>query len=593
MAGAKGRARKQRGSIDELPSGALRVRVYGGKDPVSGRRHDLVEVIPPGPRAWKEAEAARTRFLNQVDEKRHPRTSATVNQLLDRHMETLDLERTTRTTYVGYLKNHVRPFIGDLKVGAFDAEAIDSLIAELRRCRRHCPRRAGGLVDHRTPRPHDCDDRCRPHACRPLANSSVRQILFLLSGAYDKAVRWRWVSVNPVALAAKPPAPRPDPQPPTAEDAARIINEAWRDPDWGTMVWLTMVTGSRRGELCALRWFHIDLSAGVVTIRRALSEADGELEEKDTKTHQKRRITIDPQTVEMLTEHWDRCVARAASLGLTLSRDAFVFSNAPDGSEPLKPSSVTQRYGRLAARLGIETHLHALRHYSATELIAAGVDVRTVAGRLGHSGGGATTLRVYAAWLSEVDQRAAAGLLARMPERPQPETDPIRRAKVEPRTPAEHLAADLRGRILSGEYPVGSELPPMKQLAADHQLAAGTVHRAVTLLKEWGLVEASRGRRACVIATEQEAVPARAVEPILSPTAQSSGSLELLDLAIRYRGQDFRRLSARADPHDADVLHRLLTGALRRAGRDETDIGDYEMDVQIGDHLVTTFVDAG
>jgi hypothetical protein len=69
--------------------------------------------------------------------------------------------------------------------------------------------------------------------------------------------------------------------------------------------------------------------------------------------------------------------------------------------------------------------------------------------------------------------------------------------------------------------------------------------------------------------------------------------LELLDLAIRYRGQDFRRLSARADPHDADVLHRLLTGALRRAGRDETDIGDYEMDVQIGDHLVTTFVDAG
>src|SRR4051794_13467251 len=41
---------------------------------------------------------------------------------------------------------------------------------------------------------------------------------------------------------------------------------------------------------------------------------------------------------------------------------------------------------------------HALRHYSATELLAAGVDLRTVAGRLGHGGGGATTLRVYAAW---------------------------------------------------------------------------------------------------------------------------------------------------------------------------------------------------
>lgn len=61
----KGR-QKQRGSIDELPSGAFRVRVYAGKDPVSGRRHDLVEVIPPGPKAAALAEATRTRLLNQV-----------------------------------------------------------------------------------------------------------------------------------------------------------------------------------------------------------------------------------------------------------------------------------------------------------------------------------------------------------------------------------------------------------------------------------------------------------------------------------------------------------------------------------------------
>lgn len=86
----------------------------------------------------------------------------------------------------------------------------------------------------------------------------------------------------------------------------------------------------------------------------------------------------------------------------------------------LAADTVTQRYGRLATKLGIKTHLHALRHYSATELIAAGVDVRTVAGRLGHGGGGATTLRVYAAWISEADQRAANTISARMPARPRP-----------------------------------------------------------------------------------------------------------------------------------------------------------------------------
>jgi integrase len=42
------------------------------------------------------------------------------------------------------------------------------------------------------------------------------------------------------------------------------------------------------------------------------------------------------------------------------------------------------QYRRMAIRLKLRsTRLHSLRHYSATELLAAGVDLRTVAGRLG------------------------------------------------------------------------------------------------------------------------------------------------------------------------------------------------------------------
>lgn len=55
---------------------------------------------------------------------------------------------------------------------------------------------------------------------------------FILSGAYKRAVRWRWVSVNPIGQAEPLAAPKPNPAPPTSAEAARIINEAWRDPDW-------------------------------------------------------------------------------------------------------------------------------------------------------------------------------------------------------------------------------------------------------------------------------------------------------------------------------------------------------------------------
>jgi integrase len=155
--------------------------------------------------------------------------------------------------------------------------------------------------------------------------------------------------------------------------------------------------------------------------RSVYVDEDGQVVEKDTKTHQQRRVALDAETVEVLREHRRRMEERAKALDLELANDARVFSYEPDGSACWLPDTATQRYSRLARGLRIKTHLHALRHYSATELISAGVDARTVAGRLGHGGGGATTLRVYAAWVSEADQRAASALAARMPARPRSE----------------------------------------------------------------------------------------------------------------------------------------------------------------------------
>jgi integrase len=72
----------------------------------------------------------------------------------------------------------------------------------------------------------------------------------VLNGAYSRGVRWRWVSVNPVEFVSPPAKPPPDPQPPSAAEAARLLNEAWRDLDWGALVWLFMTTGAR-GASCA------------------------------------------------------------------------------------------------------------------------------------------------------------------------------------------------------------------------------------------------------------------------------------------------------------------------------------------------------
>jgi integrase len=226
-----------------------------------------------------------------------------------------------------------------------------------------------------------------------------------------------------------PAAPTPKPKPPSAREAARLVTEAWKDPDWGAMVWVAMTTGARRGELCGLRWSDIDHAGAVIMLHKSRAQVGREQWEKDTKTHQQRRIALDAETVIVLEEHLARCAAAAKSIGVKLAPDAFVFSRVPDGLTPLSPDSVTQRYRRMAVRIKIDTTIHALRHYSATELIASGIDIRTVAGRLGHGGGGATTLRVYAAWVSEADQRAAETIGPRMPARPRIGDGDVKKAR--------------------------------------------------------------------------------------------------------------------------------------------------------------------
>jgi len=230
MTSAKASGKRRRGEIETLPSGSLRVRVYAGIDPVSRKRHHLTAIIPAGPRAEKEAEKARTRLLSQVDEQRNPRTRATVNQMLDRHLEMLSVEETTLDSYESFVRNHVRPLIGHVQLGKINGEILDSFYRELARCRTHCNGRP--FVEHRSTDEHECDRRCRAHVCRPLAAGSMLKIQAILNKAGKRAVRWEWIGRNPFELAEPIPVPHSDPQPPTAEQAATISAEAWRDLDW-------------------------------------------------------------------------------------------------------------------------------------------------------------------------------------------------------------------------------------------------------------------------------------------------------------------------------------------------------------------------
>ncbi|WP_051794967.1 tyrosine-type recombinase/integrase [Kibdelosporangium aridum] len=438
------------------------------------------------------------------------RLNATLDELVQRHIALMSGATTTKNGYKGYHRNHISPLIGHHPLGTITAETIDEFYSELARCREHCS------ADPTTT-PADAS-----HECRPLSAASIRKIHFLLTAAYRSAMRWHWTTHNPATLASPPPKPRPRPQPPTPAEVTRILIHAWAQPDpmLGVATWTAIATGARRGELCALRWTSFDADRGVLHIRASVAHDGYGLVVKDTKLHQDREIALDRDTVALLVSYRDHCRRQATAHGTTLAQNGFIFSPAPDGSVCLAPASLGQRFHRLVASQGIKTTLHKLRHYNATELILANINLRTVAGRLGHLDC-STTLTTYTAWINEADQRASTQLVERLPLRlgiaPQ-----HRRHAVPPPLPrsiSAHIAQELRAAIIDRTYRPGQHLPTTQQLAAHYRVAASTVHHAVTQLAHWNLVTTTPGHPITVHPNPPTSIPepATAIPPLTPP----------------------------------------------------------------------------
>jgi integrase len=128
-----------------------------------------------------------------------------------------------------------------------------------------------------------------------------------------------WIDRSPTPDAEPPPKPRPAPKPPTPAEAARIVNAAWADLDLGLLVWLAMVTGARRGELCALRWRHVEPTRQILVLEASIAQDGAEVWEKDTKLHQRRHISLDPYSMALPLAYHQARHRRAATIGATLT----------------------------------------------------------------------------------------------------------------------------------------------------------------------------------------------------------------------------------------------------------------------------------
>lgn len=213
--------------------------------------------------------------------------------------------------------------------------------------------------------------------------------------ALDDAVEWGVIAVNPARkVKVSGVAPAKDLRIPSTGEMAQFVraNQGTRwHPLWA---WFT-VTGTRLGEALALRWIDIDWDHQETTIRQSLSGDAAKRVIKTPKTVSGiQSIALGPRMVAILRAHQKIQQNLRALAGSEWEESGLVFTTFQ--GKMLSKRYVEREFKKalMRADLPLSIRIHDLRHGTATQWLAKGVNPKVVTKRLGHSDV-AFTLQVY------------------------------------------------------------------------------------------------------------------------------------------------------------------------------------------------------
>jgi len=306
----------------------------------------------------------------------------TVGQLLEHWLQAQKPKIGTRTYEAkeSLVRVHLQPRIGGVRLARVNAVHVQQLVIELH------------------------NDGVKPWA--------ARHAIDVLDYALSYAVGLNRITSNPCQSIEKP---RPNGRRPAflTEDQARLVRELSAGLPVHPLLVTALGTGCRQGELLALGWGDLDLTAGVLTVRRSLSMTKAGFVVKEPRTGRERTVALPRFAVDALV------TLKAARLKAGLL-SAPVFCTRTGNH--LNKNNVLRAFRAVVAKVNDQLaedpgaksipaaiRFHDLRHTVASILLSSGHSLRAVSQRLGHADP-SLTLKVYAHCLPGDDGKLAEGL---------------------------------------------------------------------------------------------------------------------------------------------------------------------------------------
>lgn len=207
----------------------------------------------------------------------------------------------------------------------------------------------------------------------PGGRTSISQSYRFIRSVLNVAVQDGAIVRNPCQIPGAGAQKSPERGIASPQDVARLIEAT--TPRFRGAVTLAAWCGLRRGEICALRNFDVDLEHGIVTVRRnavELLESPRRFEKEPKSEAGKRTVTIPPHVLPLLRDHQDRF-------------SGPTYSIADRYGDQVRGNTLYQAFVRARDRVGLTISFHDLRHTGQSLAAAAGASLVDLKKRLGHS----------------------------------------------------------------------------------------------------------------------------------------------------------------------------------------------------------------
>ena len=243
-----------------------------------------------------------------------------------------------------------------------------------------------------------------------LAPRSVLHIHRTLSKALKQAANDGLIPRN-AAGPVKPPRPRREEIRPLDPEQVRALFDAAAEAGdrLEALYVMAVTTGMRRGELLGLKWTDVGLDAGMLQVRRTLSEPKGGYIFEAPKSGKGRNVRLTQKATSALREHRKRQLEERMQKAGLWSDHGLVFPSTI--GTPTSGGNLVRAFKAALQRAGLpkSTRFHDLRHTCATLLLRQGVNPKYVQELLGHADI-SLTLNVYSHVLPDMGDAASAAM---------------------------------------------------------------------------------------------------------------------------------------------------------------------------------------